>query len=540
MNKCMRCWALALVVSWLAIPYTASGGVTGRVFAIIGQDQAGLPGVVVSDGFQVVTTDADGQFSLEPHPQAAFVFISLPSGFVPVRGWYRALGRDIDFDFPLRPVANTSPLVFVQLSDVHFAFNAEEFSQAFIDRTMIVPPQPVLDALIAEINTLSPDFIILTGDIVADATRPPVGLVTTWMKYIANEIAPRLGAPFFTCVGNHDIRVRDRVAAKRLYEQHFGPTYYSFNVKGVHFIVLDPYMIIEGRLVRSFSAEQVAWLARNLEHVPPNVPVVVFCHEPTSDWAPTPETAAVLTLVEEASITALITGHWHSNLVLRSYPYLEITSGAVSGSWWEGEAPDGSWFGYRVFRMARGQLTSIWREIDRTTVDIASPSRAVVTWHDHLQAAVWGQAQYAEWRIDDGPTFPALVTFNGLWTTAHGNLNFSIVPTGFHTLSVKFVMADGSFVSASRRLYVVNPELTLRDMRAHEDVFAGRLVAIPRLEVQAVGVRFVSATDGTDTIILKDLPFPVARGDWIGIMGLYRLHHPILIRPYDLVFFTKY
>lgn len=541
MNRSTRQWILVITVLWLAGSYTVNASVTGEVFAVVEQGQrVGLSGIVVSDGFQVVTTDVTGKFNLDPDPRARFIFVSVPSGFAPLEGWYRDLSKDANLEFPLCPIDEASPLVFVQLSDLHFAHNPDEFSQAFYDRQMVVDPKPVLDTLIAEINALSPDFVILTGDIVADANRPSVELVSSWMEYIANEVTKRIRAPFFTCVGNHDIRVREGGASENLYTQYFGPTYYSFNMKGVHFVVLNPHVIEDGKLVYSFSADQVAWLVRDLKQVPSNMPIVVFCHEPTPDWASRPETAAVLALLEEFNVVALITGHWHSNLMLRSYPCLEITSGAVCGSWWEGEAPDGSGFGYRVFRIARGQLDSIWRVIGHTTADFASPARAVVTWHDQLQVKIWGQAQAACWKIDNGPPLPARVTFNGLWTTAHGNLNFSTVPTGFHTLFVEFTMADGSFVSVSRPLYVITPELTLRDMRTHEEVFAGRLVAIPQLEVRAVMGKDISATDGTDTIIISGLPFSVAVKDRIGIMGLYRLHSATLIKPYDLVFFTKY
>ncbi len=77
-------------------------------------------------------------------------------------------------------------------------------------------------------------------------------------------------------------------------------------------------------------------------------------------------------------------------------------------------------------------------------------------------------------------------------------------------------------------------------MKANEDVFAGRVVAVPRLDVRAVLGTDVSASDGTETIIISGFPFPVARKDRIGIMGLYRLHSTTMIKPFDPVFFIKY
>ena len=43
-----------------------------------------LPGVSVSDGFTVVTTDETGTFTLKTSPKAKFVFISIPSGTQPL------------------------------------------------------------------------------------------------------------------------------------------------------------------------------------------------------------------------------------------------------------------------------------------------------------------------------------------------------------------------------------------------------------------------------------------------------------------------
>jgi len=275
-------------------------GATGTVYidqnADLKYDSGDLPlsGVVVSDGSTVVVTDETGAYTLETNPEASFIFISIPTGTCPLNGWYRELTDRERFDFPLEKVVDNSPLVFVQITDTHYATDKDEFKEAFYDRRMEVLPQGVFDSLAQEVNEISPDFVMLTGDIVADAKRPPVELVDKWMRYMAGDFTSKFDCPLFAVEGNHDI-VRDVEVGKAIYEGYFGPTYYSFNIKGVHFIALDTmWLSPDGKLTYGpSSATEVSWLKQDLALVDPWTPIVVFCHEPTPSWADTEENAEV-------------------------------------------------------------------------------------------------------------------------------------------------------------------------------------------------------------------------------------------------------
>ena len=71
-------------------------------------DGKGVAGVVVSDGFSTVLTDSKGHFHFEQAPQARFVFISTPSGYISsLRGgddcyWQSIEGGKKRYDFALR------------------------------------------------------------------------------------------------------------------------------------------------------------------------------------------------------------------------------------------------------------------------------------------------------------------------------------------------------------------------------------------------------------------------------------------------------
>ncbi|MCK5247818.1 hypothetical protein KAR02_13010, partial [Candidatus Bipolaricaulota bacterium] len=321
-------------------------------------------------------------------------------------------------------------------------------------------------------------------------------------------------------------------------ESHFGPTYYSFNIKGTHCVVLDTQQLVEGLLVYTVDAQQLAWLEQDLATVDPEAPILVFCHEPTPDWAATDESAALLELLASQSITALINGHWHTNTVLQQEPFFELTSGAVCGAFWEGPGPDGSGFGYRVFQMARGNLKSIWQTAGHNNVDVPDPAEAILTWVDPMLAQVWGQAGGVSYHWDDQAAITVDVYWNGLWSSVSTNLNVSTLANGYHTLTIEFEFADAETITETRTYYVSNPAISLEEIFDHPDTFQGKIVAAPHLEVRAVMGSDISAFDETKTIIITKVPYTLSRGALIGIVGMYKATSTAPIKIYDPIFFT--
>ncbi|MEN6369926.1 MAG: metallophosphoesterase, partial [Thermotogota bacterium] len=430
------------------------------------------------------------------------------------------------------------PLVFVQLSDLHYAPDAASFEKAFADRRMEYEPAPVLNQIAAEVKTLAPDFVILTGDIVANAKGPELSEVEAWMKFGAESFAARFTSPFYAAVGNHDV-VRDAAINEALYERYFGPTYYSFNVKGTHCVVLNTHQLVDTKQVYSVSATQLEWLRQDLALVDPGAEILVFCHEPSPDWAPTPESKALYALLAKERITALLDGHWHTNFVLQETPFFELTSGAVCGAWWEGPGADGAKFGYRVVEVRRGQIDSVWRNAGENAVFFPGPAAAALAWADRLTAQTWGGAVAATYRWDSGAEVEAFVTSNGLWSTATANLNVTPLAAGYHTLFVSFKMSDGTVRIGERGFLVLQPGVSLADILAHPQVYQGRIVGISKLEVRAAMGSDVSATDGSKTIILSKFPITVVKGDFISLVGLYSTTSVSPIKTYDGMFCVK-
>ncbi len=520
----------------------------GSVFADINgnrirdAEEPALGNVRVSNGEIIVRTDAEGAFQLPLDNSCRFVFISVPTGYHASGDWYVAVPEAADsmvVEFGVSPTPDSDGiLTFAQASDIHFAATPEEFREAFYDRAMVVQPQGILDEMVEEVNRFRPDFVILTGDQVADSKNPDISLVESWTEYISQHLIAAIDSPTWAVVGNHEV-VRDPAVDRAVFEQAFGPTYYTFDCEGVHCIVLDTHTLTGTSLSYTVSNRQLAWLRADLGSTGAQQPILVFCHEPSSNWVDNDIMSEVKNLLVEFGVSALITGHWHLSYELAREPFLEITSGAVCGSWWEGPAPDGRSFGYRVYRIRRGSVDSVWRTIGEDTVDLASPQTAILSWNDRLHAQTWGEAASVRLAWDDNPSIELDTVSHSLWSAVDTELNVSTLPNGYHTLHIGFDMDDGASRDAEYSFYIWNPTVSLAEILDHPDAFRGRMVAAANLTVRAVLGDDASVNDGTKTIIVGNIPFPVSRNDRIAVMGLFRPTSTDPIKAYDDLFLIK-
>ena len=161
-----------------------------------------------------------------------------------------------------------TPFSFVQLSDAHVGFNG--------------PPDPLgtkaFERAVEMVNALphQPDLVLFTGDLTHDSEDKDVHA-----KRMANfrEIAGRLKTKKLMCVpGEHDAGLDGGA----LFRDNFGPSNYSFDHRGVHFIALDNV----SRAKPEVGPEQLAWLKKDLARFSKSAPIVVFTHRPLFDLKP--------------------------------------------------------------------------------------------------------------------------------------------------------------------------------------------------------------------------------------------------------------
>src|SRR5437773_1418855 len=187
---------------------------------------------------------------------------------------------------------------FVQLSDTHWGFEG--------------PPNPdakgTLRKAVDAVNALkqTPDFVIFTGDLThtTDDAQERRRRMAEFRDIVA---AIKVKTVRFI-PGEHDASL-DRGAA---FQEFFGPTHYTFDHRGVHFIVLDN-VSDPGA---SIGDAQLAWLAADLQRQAKDARIVVFTHRPLFDlypqwdWATRDGARAVDLLMPHSNVTVFY-GHIH-------------------------------------------------------------------------------------------------------------------------------------------------------------------------------------------------------------------------------------
>lgn len=166
-----------------------------------------------------------------------------------------------------RPAA-AEEFYFVQLSDTHWGFDG--------------PPNPdsrgTLPKAIAEVNALSqpPDFVVFTGDL-THLTLDPKLRRARMAEF--RDLAAKLNVRDVRFLpGEHDASADHGEA----FQEYFGATHYTFDHKGVHFIVLDNVSDPKGVL----GDAQLAWLGEDLKKQRPDQAIVILTHRPLFDLYP--------------------------------------------------------------------------------------------------------------------------------------------------------------------------------------------------------------------------------------------------------------
>ena len=133
-----------------------------------------------------------------------------------------------------------------------------------------------------------------------------------------------------------------------MFQKHLGETYYSFDHKGVHFVVLNS---VQRDSVHTYfvNNEQFQWLENDLSGIGKETPLVVITHVPfQSLYYPAVEGRIVPTdmfenfkqvwdLLLNYNLKAILQGHQHLHEELFVKDTWFLTGGAVSAGWWGGE-----------------------------------------------------------------------------------------------------------------------------------------------------------------------------------------------------------
>jgi hypothetical protein len=267
----------------LALALTRSGSepqgatLTGIVFADANGNgrrdtgERGIPNVIVSNQVDVTRTNESGVYHIAPG-RTGIVYVSVPDGYRAVGSfWHRE--SDSAVDFALASTPRVTSFTFIHGSDTHIS----------------PPVVPRMQRFRAIVDSVKPDFTLVTGDLVRDALRVNEAEAAGYYELFQKEIAGFRG-PVWTVPGNHENfgieRGQSKVSqshplyGRAMYRHYRGPDYYSFTYGGIHFVGLNSVDIDDQWYHGHVDSVQMAWLRNDLATIPPTMPVVTFQHIP--------------------------------------------------------------------------------------------------------------------------------------------------------------------------------------------------------------------------------------------------------------------
>lgn len=341
------------------------------IYGLVSCDGKGVPGVVVSDGIIVTTTDSEGVYQIASQKKHGYVFISIPSGYesesygVQPRFFHMVENNSnkverADFKLFKTDQSECTVLFFgdIHLANRTFCHDISQFRE-----------------FTADVN----DFIASNGRRTYAVTLGDMTWDVFWnsnkydlTSYLAEVNADFRNLQIFHTMGNHDNdpTLAGDFLGENAYKCILGPTYYSFNISGIHYIVLDDIIYRnetgERDFYRQVSDEQIAWMVEDLKYVSRQTPVFVAMHCPLYTDTGGSSLSGLWNLIkhfEGYDHIHFVTGHTHAmynvDCLNRSVPVFENNSGAVCGAWWMTGlnrpgthiGPDGAPGGYRVFQV---------------------------------------------------------------------------------------------------------------------------------------------------------------------------------------------
>lgn len=335
------------------IDFKPDAGTT--VYGIVSSAGVGVENVVVSDGAEVTVTNEKGIYQLKSAKKWGYVFISVPSGYeVPSVGvlpqFHRALKNSADVveraDFKLEKVDGQDSYKIFMLGDMHLANRTGDlgqFAQFTSDLTDYMTRHKGEKMYALTLGDMTWDLYWYS-----DSYYFP-----QYLNTINSQIK---NLQIFHTMGNHDndFQTRSDYDAAVKYVDQICPTYYSFNIGKVHYVVMDDidcssYDGTESHnYVKSLSAEQLDWLAKDLSHVAKTTPVVVAMHAQvfyptTSGFKIDHDQVNTLRLFDilDGYTVRFVTGHTHKLFnvtpdapIVDGHNFREYNSGSVCASWW--------------------------------------------------------------------------------------------------------------------------------------------------------------------------------------------------------------
>lgn len=415
---------------------------SGSVFEDVDRDgqrgaqERGLAYVQVSDGRQLVRTDAQGGFAFAEEPGGPVFVVKPATHDAPSREGgrpdiWRGTGA-VDCDFALQPAAQSgSALDVLVFADPQAAseVDVDYYARDIIDDVLATRPAP------------SADLGLTLGDVVARGR--------TDLYPLLDRQTARLGVPWLHVAGNHDMdaSARDDASALDSFGRHYGPDTFAWETPQAAFVLLDDVVRASGQpatYIGGIRDDQFEFLDRYLASAPRDRLLVLAVHIPLFDAAPGRETfrradrERLFRLLERFPKRLVLSGHGHSQRQVfhgvesgwhADTPLHEYNVGAASGAYWSGvkdaagipdaTMSDGTPNGHARLRIdCRGDYRLSWHPARQTVTDPAVTGAmalhapkvlrrgAYPAWAVYANVYMGHAGTRVEYRVDDGEWKP--------------------------------------------------------------------------------------------------------------------------------------
>lgn len=358
--------------------------IEGRVYVQHNGQQRGISGVCVSNGKEVVQTNANGHYAL-PRPKAeGVIFITKPAGYeLPLNifnqpQFFRFIRPEGSPGSHLLEYEGFAPSPVPDQIDFKLlpGLLQKQFRAVFFGD---IQPKTIEEVsffrqlMVQHLIHEPMDFFVPLGDIAWDGLSLYPEL---------REALSGVGKPYYTVCGNHDINLKSVAPtfSRETFQRYFVPTYYSFDYGQAHFVVLDDIGytgwnaeedrpgITQGYL----SGRQLDWLRNDLAAVPEDQLVVLLMHIPIyTDILPADTYRNIQNrddlfdiLAHREKVLALAAHtHFVEHVDLREGGWLgdgvfrHLVCGAACGAWWKGPR---DWAGLPVRLGMDGTPNGFW------------------------------------------------------------------------------------------------------------------------------------------------------------------------------------
>jgi 3',5'-cyclic-AMP phosphodiesterase len=196
--------------------------------------------------------------------------------------------------------ASDGTFTFMQISDSHIGFNHP-------------PNTDTPGTLQAAINLMNArkrnaGLMIHTGDVShlsKDAQFDTADQIIRGARLDTHYVA-----------GEHDVLVDDGKAFFARFTPGAARGWYSFDQEGVHFVALNNVQNFQAGNMGSLGADQLDWLAKDLQGRSASQPIVIFAHVPlwtvSEKWGwGTADAGQALTLLRRFGSVTVLNGHIH-------------------------------------------------------------------------------------------------------------------------------------------------------------------------------------------------------------------------------------